>query len=95
MSGHVRPPAVAGLFYPADPAELTATVDGLLAGARGTSRGAPHAVVVPHAGYVYSGPVAAVAYRAVPQDALPAMSSRGARALAPAPRWIHAFCDLT
>lgn len=63
---HVRPAAVAGLFYPSSPPELRATVDDLLAAA-GRSAGpplgeVPLAVVVPHAGYVYSGPVAAAAY---------------------------------
>lgn len=57
----VRPPAVAGTFYPADPRELAAAVDGMLAGAKGDGA-APVALVAPHAGYVYSGPVAASAY---------------------------------
>jgi AmmeMemoRadiSam system protein B len=60
----VRTPAVAGLFYPGDPAELAAAVDACLAQAPRPRRGepAPKALVVPHAGYVYSGPVAASAY---------------------------------
>jgi hypothetical protein len=62
----VRPAAVAGTFYPRDPHTLAATVDGLLADAavrhsRG-ARGSLRAVIVPHAGYVYSGPIAAAAY---------------------------------
>ncbi|HEX5854674.1 MAG TPA: AmmeMemoRadiSam system protein B [Thermoanaerobaculia bacterium] len=59
----IRPPAVAGMFYPASPSELSRMVDDLLAGAL-TPEGAPSpaALVVPHAGYVYSGPVAATAY---------------------------------
>ncbi|MGA7801786.1 MAG: AmmeMemoRadiSam system protein B [Gammaproteobacteria bacterium] len=57
----VREPAVAGLFYPADPDELRAMVDGFLAAAD-ASGPAPKALVVPHAGYVYSGPVAASGY---------------------------------
>jgi MEMO1 family protein len=57
----VRPPAVAGTFYPAEGTALTAMVDGLLTtAASGGAR--PRALVVPHAGYVYSGPVAATAY---------------------------------
>jgi len=56
-----REPAVAGLFYPADRATLAQTVTDLLAGA--TARlGPPKALIVPHAGYVYSGPVAASGY---------------------------------
>ncbi len=64
MTGGTRPPAVAGLFYPEDASELAATVDGLLDAASGDGRSA-RAVVAPHAGYVYSGPVAASAYRAL------------------------------
>jgi AmmeMemoRadiSam system protein B len=56
----VRPPAVAGTFYPGDPTDLRRTVDGLLAAA--TPGPAAKGFVVPHAGYVYSGPVAASAY---------------------------------
>ena len=57
----VRPPSVAGFFYPADPAELERTVLAYL------DRAAPEvcppkALVAPHAGYIYSGPVAASAY---------------------------------
>jgi AmmeMemoRadiSam system protein B len=64
-----RPPAVAGKFYPADPeallASLRASFDAAVApdGERPT----PQALIVPHAGYPYSGPVAASAYlRLVP-----------------------------
>ncbi|MDR1808712.1 MAG: AmmeMemoRadiSam system protein B [Propionibacteriaceae bacterium] len=58
---HIRPAAVAGFFYPADPAVLRDTVDGLLA-AVPDPRPAPRAVIAPHAGYVYSGSTAALAY---------------------------------
>jgi len=59
----VRPPAVAGLFYPADPAQLHTDVQMYLRAndAADTER-PPKAIIVPHAGYVYSGPVAASAY---------------------------------
>lgn len=58
-----RPPAVAGLFYPADPHSLHAQISGFLAGAIPTEVvHAPKALVVPHAGYIYSGAVAASAY---------------------------------
>jgi len=60
----VRPPAVAGLFYPDDPAELAALVDQLLGAAR-AGEAPPKAVIAPHAGYVYSGPIAASAYATV------------------------------
>jgi MEMO1 family protein len=60
----VRAPAVAGLFYPADPRSLAAEVDELLAtsGEPAPRLGFPKALIVPHAGYIYSGPVAARAY---------------------------------
>lgn len=66
----IRPPAVAGLFYPDDPALLRAGVDAALERARhaGPDRaedGRLKAVIAPHAGYEYSGPVAASAYAQV------------------------------
>ncbi|MFN2308620.1 MAG: AmmeMemoRadiSam system protein B, partial [Gammaproteobacteria bacterium] len=57
----IRTPAVAGLFYPDDPATLQRQVDGFLRNAPATGA-PPKALVVPHAGYIYSGPVAASAY---------------------------------
>lgn len=68
MNG-VRPAVAAGYFYPAEATELAETVDGLLASARPPQTGsALRALVVPHAGYVYSGAVAACAFAAVPQN---------------------------
>ncbi len=70
----LRQPAVAGTFYPRQQDSLRAQVDQLLSAAslsagQGTERapgpGAarlPKAMIVPHAGYVYSGPIAATAY---------------------------------
>jgi AmmeMemoRadiSam system protein B len=58
----VREPAVAGQFYPEDPGELQALVDGLLQEATCKEDAAPKALIAPHAGYVYSGAVAAAAY---------------------------------
>src|SRR3569832_2626653 len=61
----IRPAAVAGLFYPDNPIELTRTVADLLAHAgAGAARPAPQAQNVPHAGYIFSGAVAASAYSA-------------------------------
>jgi len=57
----VRDAAVAGLFYPADPQALSDQLDTLLLGVAPLSR-RPKVLIVPHAGYVYSGPVAAQAY---------------------------------
>lgn len=65
ITGRVRPPAAAGRFYPDDPDELRAAVDGLLDAAGPTSGPVPRALIVPHAGYGYSGPVAASAYATV------------------------------
>lgn len=56
----VRPPAVAGSFYPADPADLAAAVDALLP-PPAPDHPLPEAVIAPHAGYRYSGPVAGTA----------------------------------
>ncbi len=61
----IRPAAVAGMFYPGAPAALAANVRACLmeAATRARAGGArPKALIVPHAGYVYSGPIAAAAY---------------------------------
>jgi MEMO1 family protein len=58
----VRRAAVAGRFYPADPVELRRTIEGLLAGVPPASGPTPKAIIAPHAGYLYSGPIAASAY---------------------------------
>lgn len=58
----IRKPAVAGQFYSGNAGELNATVDALLGEARARETPAPKALIVPHAGYSYSGPVAANAY---------------------------------
>ena len=67
-----RLPAVAGLFYPDDPYELQAVIRGFLDAVRPMST-RPKALIVPHAGYVYSGAVAATAYRCL-VDADPPIS---------------------
>ena len=60
---HVRQPVVAGLFYPGGADVLAATIDGLLGSALTARQPATRAklrgLIVPHAGYEYSGPVAA------------------------------------
>lgn len=58
----IRKPAVAGQFYPARADELRRAVQSLLNEADPTPGPAPKALVVPHAGYVFSGPTAAKAY---------------------------------
>jgi AmmeMemoRadiSam system protein B len=64
---NTRPAAVAGTFYPADASALRGAVDRLLAEAGPAPREAAafKALIVPHAGYVYSGPIAAAAYARV------------------------------
>jgi len=59
----LRPPAVAGQFYPASPQELTNTIDKFLSSDEPTTRA--QACIVPHAGYVYSGHVAGAVYSAI------------------------------
>jgi len=61
-----RPPAVAGQFYDANPHRLRAEVGRLLAAApRAATRSRPKAIIAPHAGYRYSGAVAAAAFAAL------------------------------
>ena len=65
QSQQVRAPAVAGLFSPAEPARLRADVEAMLQAARSAVSAGdtpPAALIVPHAGYVYSGPTAALAW---------------------------------
>ena len=60
----IRHAAVAGLFYPDQPEPLRRELADLFAANDAVSEGpAPKALIVPHAGYIYSGPVAARAYR--------------------------------
>jgi hypothetical protein len=58
----VRPAAVAGSFYPADARELRSEVDTFLDVFVASDEPRPKALIVPHAGYVYSGPTAGAAY---------------------------------
>jgi AmmeMemoRadiSam system protein B len=59
----VRPPAVAGRFYPADPFDLGQMVEEFLAQGHSGQSSNPKAVIAPHAGYSYSGPIAGSAFR--------------------------------
>lgn len=61
----VRPPAMAGQFYPSSPARLKLAVQEFLADAVAGAIEKPVALVVPHAGYIYAGQVCADAYRQV------------------------------
>jgi len=62
LPSQIRPPAVAGRFYPGDPAELRELINALLAQVPPATGSGPKAIIAPHAGYVYSGPIAASAY---------------------------------
>jgi MEMO1 family protein len=57
----IRPPAVCGTFYPKDPVELRRIIHRYLASAKKVAA-VPKAIIAPHAGYIYSGPIAASAY---------------------------------
>jgi AmmeMemoRadiSam system protein B len=63
-----RPPAVAGMFYPGEAEALARDIRLMLVGA-GTAPHTPKALIVPHAGYVYSGPIAATGYAALKEIA--------------------------
>ncbi len=59
---NIRKPAVAGMFYPADPEEIHSQLADFFRQAAAGDGTAPKALIAPHAGYIYSGPVAASAY---------------------------------
>ncbi|MCG6974977.1 MAG: AmmeMemoRadiSam system protein B [Acidiferrobacterales bacterium] len=65
----IRSPAVAGMFYPANAQELRSMVEQMLADVDPAiaSDSPPKAIIAPHAGYIYSGPVAASAYASLRQ----------------------------
>ncbi len=58
----IRPPAVAGMFYAADPGELERDVTTMLQAIDPRPKPKPRVLIAPHAGYIYSGTVAAQAY---------------------------------
>jgi len=59
----VRQPAVAGRFYSDDATELLDTIESFVRDAEPPCQGAPIAIIAPHAGYIFSGGIAADAYR--------------------------------
>src|SRR5271170_3709844 len=80
MGANLRPPAVAGQFYEADGAALAHQLEGCFLSDRGPGHLPPRqrtptrhvrAAVVPHAGYEYSGPIAALAYDAIASERPP------------------------
>jgi hypothetical protein len=87
----VRPPAVAGAFYPSDPVELRSAVEASLKAAvpAAPPAGRVIAIVAPHAGYVYSGAVAGKAFAALPASSVKRVVVIGvAHYGAPAPVWV-------
>ncbi len=64
MITNTRRPAVAGTFYTDDPTRLQQQVDEYLSCAK-PSHNVPKAIIAPHAGYMYSGPIAGSAYAAI------------------------------
>ena len=63
----IRPAAVAGAFYPGNGQILSRDLDALLGDISPVEGPLPKAVIVPHAGYIYSGPIAASAYQRLAQ----------------------------
>ena len=86
--GIIREPAVAGHFYPEDREELASIVDRFLADAPDCHI-RPKAIIAPHAGYQYSGPVAGRAF-----DAVKAVASRIQRVVLLGPSHQIAFSGL-
>jgi AmmeMemoRadiSam system protein B len=69
MTNKIRQPAVAGMFYPAEARRLQQMVKGFLETAVSTPNPIlPKALIAPHAGYIYSGPIAGSAYKPLVDD---------------------------
>ena len=68
LLAEIRRPGQAGRFYPASPARLRRDVETFLADADPPTGPAPKALILPHAGYEYSGPVAATGYALLARD---------------------------
>jgi len=61
----IRPPAVAGRFYPSEPDKLTQQIEQFVSGAAAGEKVRALGCIVPHAGYIYSGHVAGAVYTAI------------------------------
>ena len=96
----IRPPAAAGMFYEGLPERLEKSVRSYLSAAGAREPRAAFGAIVPHAGYIYSGPVAGAVYAslAVPQSAIilcPNHTGRGAPAsLEPSEAWRTPLGDM-
>jgi AmmeMemoRadiSam system protein B len=71
MAENIRPPAVAGMFYPANPNQLRRDIQQYLDEAEPTELSSVRALILPHAGYVYSAPVAAYGYKVLQHQSPP------------------------
>jgi len=71
MTTTIRPSAVAGMFYPGSPGDLRKNINNYLELATSPENITVRAVIVPHAGYIYSGAVAAFGYKALASRAAP------------------------
>ena len=73
-----REPAVAGSFYPGDPRTLRAAIEEYTRAVPPVEpqAGPVRAVIAPHAGYIYSGPIAAYSFQALGRDAAPRRTPR-------------------
>lgn len=78
VDGEIRDPAVAGQFYPADRGKLTRALDGFFKDAVADRGAHPPVIVVPHAGYIYSGQIAADAFNQVSPSAVDTVVILGA-----------------
>ncbi len=67
----IRPPAVAGMFYPSNPFALQQILKQYLEEARPPALTGVRAIIAPHAGYIYSGPIAAYAYKVLASQTPP------------------------
>ncbi len=69
IEANIRQPAFAGQYYPQTKSEIEMQIDNyLLSADSATDNSIPQIVIVPHAGYIYSGPVAAYAYKILPKN---------------------------
>ena len=71
MVENIRPPAVAGMFYPANAVKLRADIQRFLSEADPPELSSLRALILPHAGYIYSGPVAAYGYKLLQREPIP------------------------
>lgn len=71
QSQNIRPPAVAGSFYPANVQKLRAMIEEFLKDADPPTWPNVRGIIVPHAGYIYSGPIAAFGFKVLQQQTPP------------------------